>query len=118
MEKKSFYVLNWDFNSDNLVHYDILPYFRECYKGLSKSKRPVTIDEWKEFVKRNGMYQYWARCEYEIIITGWPQQKREVKVDIWSQIEMNIDVIVGILMDEFGKDKKSGSNIPVVSKKS
>ena len=53
MEKKSFYVLNWDFNSDNLVHYDILPYFRECYKGLSKGKRPVTIDEWKEFVKRS-----------------------------------------------------------------
>ena len=70
MEKKSFYVLNWDFNSDNLVHYDILPYFRECYKGLSKGKRPVTIDEWKEFVKRNGMYRYWSRCEYEIIITG------------------------------------------------
>ena len=54
MEKKSFYVLNWDFNSDNLVQYDILPYFRECYNNLNKNKRPETIDEWKEFVKNKG----------------------------------------------------------------
>ena len=107
MEKKSFYVLNWDFNSDNLVQYDILPYFRECYNNLNKNKRPKTIDEWKEFVKNKGMYQYWSRCEYEIIITGWPQQKRKVKVDVWKQIEMNIDVIVDILMTEFKKTKKN-----------
>ena len=107
MEKKSFYVLNWDFNSDNLVEYDILPYFRECYNNLNKNKRPETIDEWKEFVKNKGMYQYWSRCEYEIIITGWPQQKRKVKVDVWKQIKMNIDVIVDILMTEFEKTKKN-----------
>ena len=106
MEKKSFYVLNWDFNSDKLVHYDILPYFRECYKKLSKAKRPVSINEWKEFIKSNGRYRYWARCEYEIIITGWPQQNRKVKVDVWRQIEMNINIIVDILMEEFNSNKK------------
>ncbi len=104
--KKSFYVLNWDFNSDDLEQYDILPYFRECYSKLKKDKRPTTFDEWKEFVKKKGMYQFWARCEYEILITGWPQQKKEVKVDVWKQIEMNIDVIVDILMEEFRENKK------------
>ena len=105
MNKKSFNVMNWDFNSDSLVEYDVLPYFRECYKELNKNKRPVTIDDWKEFVKSKGMYQYWGRCEYEMIVTGWPQQKREIKVDVWQQIEMNIDVIVDILMEEFNNKK-------------
>lgn len=105
--KKSFYVLNWDFNSDDLEQYDILPYFRECYKKLNKDKRPKTVNEWKDFVKNKGMYQFWSRCQYEIIVTGWPQQKNEVKVDVWMQIEMNIDVIVSILMEEFGQNKKN-----------
>ena len=106
-KKKSFYVLNWDFNTDDLEEYDILPYFRECYKKLNKNKRPKTVNEWKDFVKNKGMYQFWSRCQYEIIVTGWPQQKNEVKVDVWRQIEMNIDVIVDILMEEFGQNKKN-----------
>lgn len=105
MNKKSFNIMNWDFNSDSLVQYDVLPYFRECYKELNKNKRPVTVDEWKEFVKSKGMYQYWGRCEYEMIVTGWPQQKREIKIDVWQQIEMNIEVIVNILMEEFSNKK-------------
>ena len=106
MGKKSFYVLNWDFNSDELEQYDVLPYFRECYKKLNKNRRPVTVNEWKDFVKNKGMYQFWGRCQYEVIITGWPLQKNKVKVDVWKQIEMNIDVIVSILMEEFCKNKK------------
>lgn len=106
MDKKSFYVLNWDFNTDNLVEYDVLPYFRNCYNNLNKSKRPSTAEEWKEFVKGNGMYMFWSRCQYEIIVTGWPQQKNEVKVDVWQQIKMNMDLIVKILMEEFDKKKK------------
>lgn len=106
MKKKSFYVLNWDFNSDNLIQYDILPYFRECYHELNNGKRPKSIDEWKEFVTGKGMYQFWGRCEYEIIVTDWPQQKNKAKVDVWRQIEMNIDVIVDILMEEFCENKK------------
>lgn len=105
--KKSFYVLNWDFNSDDLEQYDVLPYFRECYNGLKKDKRPTTFNEWEEFVKSKGKYQFWSRCQYEIIVTGWPQQKNEVKVDVWRQIEMNIDVIVGILIGEFCQNKKN-----------
>ena len=106
MDKKSFHVLNWDFNTDSLEEYDVLPYFRNCYKNLTKSKRPSTVEEWKEFVKNKGMYEFWSRCQYEIIVTGWPQQKNEAKVDVWRQINMNLDVIVKILMEEFDKKKK------------
>lgn len=106
MTKKSFYVLSWEFNSDDLVEFDVLPYFRDCYKSLNKNKRPSTAEDWKEFVKKNGMYMFWARCEYEIIVTGWPKQKNEIKVDVWQQIKMNIDLIVKILMEEFDKSKK------------
>lgn len=117
---KVFNVLMWDFNSDSLIHYDVLPYFRECYKERVKRfkkyskdkdfdvsnkyyKVPETFEDFKEFVKDAGMYRFWGRCEYEVIITGWPQQKNEVKVDVFEQIEMNIDIISNILVEEFGK---------------
>ena len=101
---KEFNVIIWDINRGKFIPYDIMPYLRKVYSEARV--KPKTLNEFIRFVDDEAKYQWWARCEYEIIITGWPQQKREVKVDIWSQIEMNIDVIVGILMDEFNSGKK------------
>lgn len=101
--KKKFNVLIWDINSDKLITYDILPYFRREYDEATKSKRPKTREEWTDFVKRKGLYMYWSRCEYEILITGWPTcDKSSCKIDVWYQIENNFDIIVDILMEEYG----------------
>ena len=86
MEKKKFNVLTWDFNKDNIEHYDVLPHFRECYKkrvddykstvkkawwkkAEEKEKEdylkhfsvPKTFDEFKQFVKDESLYQFWSR---------------------------------------------------------
>lgn len=97
---KSFNVLTWDFNGKNLTTTDVLPYFRDEYKRAKKNERPQTINEWKEFIKRWGMYRYWSRCEYEIIVSPWPAQDKRVKIDVWDQINSNIDIIAEILYEE------------------
>lgn len=86
--------------------YDIMPYLIDCYKEKRKSKRPVSFDDFKEFIKKEGMYMWWSRCEYEVILSDWPSQKTKKKVDIWWQIEMNLDLITEILMDNVKKAKK------------
>jgi len=122
--KQKFYVLNWDFNSDRLIHYDVLPYFREVYKehydqflhALNKKwwkeadeetkkcyKIPETFAEFKDFIRGKAMYQFWARCEYEMICHGWPVRKNEYKLDVYEQIEMNLDIIAEILWKEIKK---------------
>lgn len=98
---KEFNVLRWEINGNKLVPYDVLPYFRREYNELKKSERPTTREQMAEFVKRKGMYRYWSRCEYEIIISPWPNQDKDVKIDVWAQIEMNLDLVVDILMSEF-----------------
>lgn len=98
---KQFYVLNWEINQDTIEHYDILPYFRECFKSKPKSKRPKTREELKEFIKNNSIYMFWARCEYEMICHGWPAKKNDYKIDIHEQVMMNLDIIVNILAEEF-----------------
>lgn len=92
-----FYVLTWDFNTDSMVPYDIMPYLIGKYK---KSKTKVnTFSEAKSFIIDESKYQFWARCEYEIIISGWPKGKKEQKVDVYQQIAMNIDIITDIFMN-------------------
>ncbi len=100
-----FNVLWWDFNKPKPEPYDVLPYFRREYKDCRK--KPVTRNEWLKFVRDAGIRMYWARCEYEMLVFKWPSDPTKDKnvpwhkVDIWQQIEPNIDLIVDILMAEY-----------------
>ena len=105
--ENKFNVLIWDFNTDKLEYYDVLPYLRKCYKKrLDNSeyhKVPKTLSEFKQFIKEESQYQFWSRCEYEMIIHGWPVRKNDYKIDVYEQIMMNIDIITNILWDEINR---------------
>ena len=98
---KQFYVLNWDHNKDMIEHYEVLPYFRDCWEKKPKSQRPENKEELKNFIQDNSRYMFWSRCEYEMICHGWPKKQDDYKIDIHEQIMMNIDIIVDILAEEF-----------------
>ena len=109
-EKKKFHVLTWDFNKDKIEHYDVLPYLRDrLEERIEKNKKdedeyfkvPKSFDDFKKFVKDESLYQFWSRCEYEMIVHGWPVRKNDYKIDVHEQIMMNIDIIAGILFDEY-----------------
>ena len=128
MNLKQFNVLTWDFNSDRLQLYDILPYFREKFKEIKKTRKlkkvariiernpeaeryyhvPENKEELINFVKNEALYRFWSRCEYEIIIHGWPKQRQSYKMDVYEQIIMNIDIITDILYAELLENKKNG----------
>lgn len=99
-----FNVIWYNINSKKFEAYDVLPYFINEYNN-SKNK-PKTFEEFKEFIISNSRYMYWARCQYEIIICGWPNEENREKWDIHKQIMMNIDIIVDILMDNINGDSK------------
>jgi hypothetical protein len=40
------------------------------------------------------MYHYWSKCEAEMFVSGFGRNDEPEKVDIWQQIEMNLDRIV------------------------
>ena len=106
---KSFNVIIWDPNKKEFIPYDIIPYFVNSYKErLENSKKypksdywkiPKTFDEFKNFVNNEGHYQFWGRCEYEIILVDWPCQQKEKKIDVWEQIEINLDLITQLVME-------------------
>ena len=107
---KSFNVINWDPNRKVFEPYNIIPYFVDAYKERLENykkypdnpywKPAKTFKEFRQFVISEGHYQFWGRCEYEIILSDWPCQKTEKKIDIWEQIEMNLDLVTEIVMEE------------------
>jgi len=124
---KKFNVINYDINKGEFKAYDIVPYFVNIYndrKKKSKGKKiqkilrenpnmkkyygvPDTFEEFQEFIKQEGRYQFWSRCEYEIILVDWPCQKVEDKWDIYDQIMMNLDIITDIIMEECKSSKRT-----------
>ena len=98
---KQFNVIIEDINSKRFIPYNVIPYLLKCYYEIGETDdRPGTIEEFKTFIKRNSMYRWWARCEYEIVLKEWPTGKNEEKIDVHWQVMMNIDVIAELLMGE------------------
>lgn len=124
-----FNVIIYDFNSKKFTTYDVLPYLRNTYeervvrhkellKKIKRSKKldesilddkynkvPVTFNDFKEFVKSESQYQFWSRCEYEIILSDWPPSNPpiEEKWDVFDQIMMNHDIVTKLLMEDVVK---------------
>lgn len=94
---KSFNVVCEDFNRRKIVPYDVIPYFVGAYNEAEE--KPVTFDEFKQFVKNESMYMFWSRCEYEVIICGWPNEDMKEKWDIHRQIMMNLDTVTSLVME-------------------
>ena len=118
---KIFNVIVYDFNGKKFESYNIIPYLVSQYEKTAH--KPKTFDEFKEFVKKESMYQWWARCEYEIVLGPWPyttspseRGKEEdnieawkehwkkhlnecQKIDVYYQVMMNLDVVTVLVMD-------------------
>lgn len=107
---KSFNVINFNFNAQKFEPYNVISYLVHAYnERVEKHKEfpndkywkiPITFEEFKKFVQSESQYQFWSRCEYEIILVDWPCQKHEEKWDVYNQIMMNIDIITKILIEE------------------
>lgn len=113
-----FKVINWDINSERLIHYDVMPYIYSEFEKYRKRKKlaikDVTFDELKKFIDSTAKYRYWARCEYEVIVTGWPVSRSKYKLDVYEQIEMNLDNITQLMLEDL--QKKGSLRVNVLKK--
>lgn len=100
--KYSFNVICYDVNANAMTEYNIIPYLLNIY-NTTKDK-PKTTSELKSFILSESKYHWWARCEYEIVLSSWPGERCKEKWDIFRQIEMNIDVITNILADAISEE--------------
>ena len=56
-----------------------------------------TKEEFAEALKRELLYYFWSKSEYEVIITSWvggDREKDATKIDIFQQVMLNFEVFV------------------------
>ena len=98
-----FFVINEKINASIFEPYDVMPYLVECYKDAKKKKKqPQTVEEFEDFIKKNSMYMYWGRCQYEVVLKSWPCGDNEKKIDVHWQIMMNLSIVTEVLMKNVG----------------
>lgn len=93
---KTFKVLLYDNNK--IEHYDVLPYFRNCWKEkyYKKEKTEIRNTKSKELLKKwiidRSRYMYWARCQYECLIAHWPFGSYRIKEDLKKFLTPEFDI--------------------------
>lgn len=83
-------------------------YYKDLYDLLRKYKRierqtgKVDMEQFSDAVKHITMYYYWSKCEWEVIISGWPPSSlrtEEIKVDVYDQLALNWDAFINYIWE-------------------
>lgn len=93
-----------DFGSKNLVPYDILPYLSQEWGKLKPSKKKEASQDLQGWVDKELRYQFWGRCQYEMLILPWPPRDDDSpkKVDIYDQCVPNLELIIKLFKENEG----------------
>ena len=71
-----------------------------------KKKDPtvsVLKDALEQRLDRSCLYYFWAKCEYEVIVSAWPPREHsERKIDIYSQLGANWEIFKNMVFAEIG----------------
>ena len=98
MEWKVFYE---DFNGKEIEQYNVFDHysFMEDIKDAYK-KYKHDFGAFSEEVRRSLQYYFWSKCEWEVIISAWPERAGvESKIDVYDQITMNWDKFIKYTWD-------------------
>ena len=98
-----------DFNSDKLVFTNV---FRSDFvedilkrvKSKSQFRKIDSYDSLKEAIRAEFVHDYWCKSEYEVIVSNWSGKDFEQKIDIWYQLEPNLDRITEYVIRELQLD--------------
>lgn len=107
-------MLTWNvyyenFNAGRIETYNVFNHYRfwdDCIKNVKKNKEDRKAFE--EQLRRDLMYYYWSKCEWEIILSAWPARKNfhEEKIDVFDQIYLNWDKFTDYVWENRNNIKK------------
>ena len=97
------YVLWHEFNSDKIEPYNIFNNVRFKEEVDKLLKEFVSLDDFKEKLDSELRYNFWSRAEYEIMCSGLFDRNKAYKIDIYSQVVPNLDVLARYIIEEYDR---------------
>ena len=105
--KLEWYAFEYDWNKKELVRVNVLgKRFIENIQKVIKRDKINNYESLKSAIRRELIYYYWCKSEHEVMVTDlFPRNYEEfennaVKIDIWYQLEPNLDRIVEYVIKE------------------
>ena len=83
-----------DFNGKRIVVDNIFEhggFTADCKKNAKKNKDK---EAFAEQLRRDIMYYFWAKCEWEVMIGDLFRDEVKIKVDVYDQVCLNWDLFV------------------------
>jgi len=93
-----------DYNKREIKVFNVFnhyTFFENCKKEFRRYSRHKDIEKLEHEIKGWAMYCFWSKCEYEIILTSWPEKKdfKDMKIDIYDQLNLNWDSFFKYVME-------------------
>ena len=89
-------VFYYNINKKKIETFNIFEH-RSFLRYVEIAKELKTKEEFVEQLKSELRYYFWAKAEYEVLITPWVGGDREkcaVKIDVYDQVMSNFEVFV------------------------
>ena len=84
------YYHSW--NEDKIEPFNVFDhgsFLEDCKKNSKKNIHDY--DAFCEQLRRDAMYYYWSKCEWEIVLAPWVRKNEdaEIKIDVYDQLRLN-----------------------------
>jgi hypothetical protein len=111
--------LEWNVYFEDVCTDTIKPFNIFAHRGFAADLQlildnPYLLrEEFEELVDGILHYYFWAKCEYEIILTCWPPDDKfkGIKVDVYNQIALNKEIFMDYLWSRAVPRKEGGLNL-------
>ena len=91
------YALIHHYDQEKLDPYNVL-YEDMVYHIDEVIDKTGDYEQIKEKVRIELMSMFWSRTEYEMIVSNWSGKDFKEKIDIWTQLYANLDLITEYLI--------------------
>lgn len=96
--------INDYYTRKSITTYNIFDHYRlkeDCDEIWDKFK--FDKDMFEEQIKRKLAYYFGSKCEWEIILSGWPPSKnfKEKKIDVYDQVMLNWDTFINYVWNQY-----------------
>lgn len=103
------YVLNYDFNAKRIENFNIFQSIRFS-EGIDKLRNKIwnSVEDFKEAVRKEAMYSFWSKAEYEIMIGDLFETdcNKLEKWDVYDQILPNLEQLCRYILNYWANNPR------------
>lgn len=107
------YVLKHDFNANKIIEFNIFNNSKFVDGVAEQLTNFITFNTFKEKLRKNLMYCFWSKSEYEIaagsLFSTYPDEFE--KIDVYSQLLPNLDQLCHYIINTYNIESKRKKEI-------